>query len=224
MLFRSFTATLTVVDSNSCNARATYSKKIRVGLVPSGGGYASITPCKPGVDFVIDMNFYDSILWDFGDGSKIDRTGLADLNQYKDAKGVLRRNYQYIAGQYEATFLVKNQKSGCIDTIKIPVQMNTDSTHEMKIANVFTPNNDGKNDCFRVFGIAPECEEAEIRIFNRWGERVYYSKNLTDCWNGKVDNTGPELPSGTYFYQLDVLKSPFVPTPKHLAGSINLIR
>ena len=219
-----YTATLTVVDSNSCNARATYSKKIRVGLVPSGGGYASITPCKPGVDFVIDMNFYDSILWDFGDGSKIDRTGLADLNQYKDAKGVLRRNYQYIAGQYEATFLVKNQKSGCIDTIKIPVQMNTDSTHEMKIANVFTPNNDGKNDCFRVFGIAPECEEAEIRIFNRWGERVYYSKNLTDCWNGKVDNSGSELPSGTYFYQLDVLKSPFVPTPKHLAGSINLIR
>ena len=85
-------------------------------------------------------------------------------------------------------------------------------------------NNDGKNDCFRVFGIAPECEEAEIRIFNRWGERVYYSKDLTDCWNGKVDNSGSELPSGTYFYQLDVLKSPFVPTPKHLAGSINLIR
>ena len=219
-----YTVTLTVVDTNSCNARATYSKKIRVSIAPNGACNIKITPCKPGVDFVFDINNYDSIIWDFGDGSKIERTGGVDLKKYFDANGVLKRNYQYFAGQYEAKFVIKNRSSGCTDTLKIPVQVNTDSTHEVKIANVFTPNGDGKNDCFRVFGIAPDCEEAEIRIFNRWGERVYYSKDLSNCWNGKVNNKGPELPSGTYFYQLDIIKSPFMKTPKHVAGSANLIR
>jgi gliding motility-associated-like protein len=195
-----------------------------VGITPNGSGYTNITPCKPGVDFIFDINNYDSIIWNFGDGSKIERTGGVDLKKYFDANGVLKRNYQYFAGQYEAKFVIKNRSSGCTDTLKIPVQVNTDSTHEVKIANVFTPNGDGKNDCFWVFGIAPDCEEAEIRIFNRWGERVYYSKDLSNCWNGKVNNTGPELPSGTYFYQLDIIKSPFMKTPKHVAGSANLIR
>ena len=31
-----YTVTLTVVDTNSCNARATYSKKIRVSIAPNG--------------------------------------------------------------------------------------------------------------------------------------------------------------------------------------------
>lgn len=72
---------------------------------------------------------------------------------------------------------------------------------DLFFANVFTPGiQDGINDTYRIplFGYS----EFEIRIFNRWGERVYYSKNPREEWNGRVNNVGYELPAGTYFYQV----------------------
>ena len=215
---------LTVTDSNSCNATATYEKKVRVTTSPRGAFNTQFTPCKPGVDFILDVFNVDSVIWDFGDGSKIDRTGPLELKTYTVANGTIKRNYQYIAGQYNAVIVIKNTASGCTDTLKKPIQMTSDSTHEVKIANVFTPNNDGKNDCFRVYGIASECEEAELRIFNRYGERIFFTKNLNECWNGRVNNDGPFLPDGTYFYQLNIIKSPFIKSPQLINGSINLIR
>lgn len=89
-------------------------------------------------------------------------------------------------------------------------------------ANVFTPGTaDGFNDTYKVplYGYS----EFELRIFNRWGERIFYTDNPKVEWNGKVMNEGPELPTGTYFYQVrfrpDCEDKPIV-----LNGSINLIR
>jgi gliding motility-associated-like protein len=121
--------------------------------------------------------------------------------------------------------VIKNAASGCSDSLELPLQINSDSTHEVKIANVFTPGNaDGKNDCFRVYGISTSCEEAELRIFNRYGERIFFTKNLDECWNGRVNNNGPILPAGTYFYQLNIVKSPYIPSPKLYNGVIQLVR
>ena len=210
-----YTVKLTVTDSNSCNATATYEKKVKVTLSPKGKVNIKTTPCKPGIEFNLDINNTDSIIWNFGDGSPIERTA---------GNGIVKRNYQYTAGGYTAKFVVLNKYSFCTDTFIIPLQINSDSTHEVKIANVFTPNNDNKNDCFRVYGISSECEEAELRIFNRYGERVFFTKDLNECWNGRVNNTGLELPDATYFYQLNIIKSPFIESPKQYNGSINLLR
>lgn len=211
-----YTVKLTVTDSNSCNATATYSKKVRITLSPKAAISAEFIPCKPGVNLILDITNGDSILWDFGDGTPIQRT---------TGNGVVKRNYQYTAGQYTTKVIIKNASSGCTDSLSLPLQINSDSTHEVKIANVFTPgNNDGKNDCFRVYGISTSCEEAELRIFNRYGERIFFTKNLDECWNGRVNNEGPILPAGTYFYQLDIINSPYIPSPKLYNGVIELIR
>lgn len=207
---------LTVTDSNSCNATATYSKKVRITLSPKVTYRTELIPCKPGIDILLDIANGDSILWNFGDGSAIERTA---------GNGLIKRNYQYAAGQYTAKIVVKNTASGCTDSLSIPMQINSDSTHEVKIANVFTPGNgDGNNDCFRVYGISPSCEKAELRIFNRYGERIFFTKNLGECWNGRVNNDGLILPAGTYFYQLDIIESQYIPSPKKYEGVIHLIR
>jgi gliding motility-associated-like protein len=211
-----FTASLTVTDSNSCNATATYSKKVRITLSPKVGYQTKFTPCKPGVDIILDISNGDSILWNFGDGTPIERT---------TGNGVVTKNYQYAAGQYTAKIVVKNAASGCADSLSIPLQINSDSTHEVKIANAFTPGNaDGKNDCFRVYGISSTCEKAELRIFNRYGERIFFTKDLNECWNGRVNNDGLILPAGTYFYQLDIIESQYIPSPKKYEGVIQLLR
>ncbi|WP_448702659.1 MBG domain-containing protein [Mucilaginibacter sp. AW1-3] len=65
------------------------------------------------------------------------------------------------------------------------------------IPNVFTPNNDGKNDTF----IIPNLNfypDNEITIFNRWGNVVYKKKDYRSEW------TAPGLNEGTYFYILKV--------------------
>lgn len=90
------------------------------------------------------------------------------------------------------------------------------------LANVFTPGSiDGYNDTYKVpvYGY----QSFELKIFNRWGERIFYSENPYYAWNGKVDNTGAELPTGTYFYQFSY-RDYCDKKLKTLNGSINLIR
>ncbi len=50
------------------------------------------------------------------------------------------------------------------------------------IPNAFTPNGDGQNDqiCFNPQDVI----EFHIAIFNRWGERVYESEDVNECWDG----------------------------------------
>ncbi|GAB3244780.1 hypothetical protein GCM10027346_42740 [Hymenobacter seoulensis] len=63
--------------------------------------------------------------------------------------------------------------------------------------NVFTPNQDGKNDAFELPQLPPDyCDQrfARIQIFNRWGQPVYASTARTFRWEG----TGQ--PAGVYYY------------------------
>ncbi len=73
------------------------------------------------------------------------------------------------------------------------------------IPNIITPNNDGLNDRFEV---EMEGEDIyELSIFNRWGERVYYSSVDYEAsspfnWDATVQGNGKSCPPGTYFYIL----------------------
>jgi gliding motility-associated-like protein len=90
------------------------------------------------------------------------------------------------------------------------------------MANVFTPGvNDGFNDYFKVpiYGYS----NFNIRIFNRWGERIFESENPKDEWNGRVFNTGPEVPDGNYFYQI-TYKPECADNVREIEGGITLIR
>jgi gliding motility-associated-like protein len=120
--------------------------------------------------------------------------------------------------------MFKNTATQCKDTINIAISDTSFKPKEILISNVFTPNNDNKNDCFEVFGFSKDCDEAQLLIYNRWGERIFKTSDLSICWNGKVDNIGPELPGGTYFYILKIIKSSNTSLPQQINGSINLIR
>jgi gliding motility-associated-like protein len=108
--------------------------------------------------------------------------------------------------------------TGCKDTVCKPVYVN----QFILLANVFTPGNgDGKNDEFRV----PIAGQSlfELRIYNRYGERVFESSDPGVKWNGKVNNDGAEVPSGTYFYQLTYQFKGKDKINK-VNGSVNVIR
>ena len=67
------------------------------------------------------------------------------------------------------------------------------------IPNLVTPNGDGENDMF-VIPCAVGWPGSSLVVFNRWGSKVFESKNYENDWDGAHD--GQPLPAGTYFYRL----------------------
>ncbi len=50
------------------------------------------------------------------------------------------------------------------------------------VPNSFTPNGDGNNDVFQIYGQG--IKTIDLKIFNRWGELVYQSNNQFEGWDG----------------------------------------
>jgi gliding motility-associated-like protein len=88
------------------------------------------------------------------------------------------------------------------------------------VPSAFTPNNDGKNDCFgvRYWGTV---ETFEFWVFNRWGQVIFYTKNMQDCWNGTFK--GQLQTSGVYVYQIKA-NSICSDVPVYRKGVVALIR
>ena len=67
------------------------------------------------------------------------------------------------------------------------------------IPTAFTPNGDNLNDCFGVKKW-PVTAAYELCIYNRWGQRVFKTTNILECWNGTFN--GVLQPMDAYVYTL----------------------
>ena len=81
---------------------------------------------------------------------------------------------------------------------------------ELLGAEVLTPNNDGKNDCFIIRGINPRSTIRSLQVFDITGNMVFEDDFYENDWCGIADRL---LPRGTYYYMFEtdgtVLKSYF---------------
>ena len=81
-------------------------------------------------------------------------------------------------------YIVKGtNEEGCSSSDSILVDIKAINKSLFLMPSAFTPNNDGKNDCYRAknWGYVTDFE---LSIFNRWGERVFHTSNPTQCWDG----------------------------------------
>lgn len=74
------------------------------------------------------------------------------------------------------------------------------NSRRLYIPTAFTPNHDKVNENFIIIG--DNCfEKAEFAIYNRWGERIFYTENpLADFWDGSFK--GRPAPEGLYHWRL----------------------
>ncbi|MFN5444904.1 MAG: gliding motility-associated C-terminal domain-containing protein, partial [Crocinitomicaceae bacterium] len=86
------------------------------------------------------------------------------------------------------------------------------------VPNAFSPNNDGENDTLYVRG--RPAYQIEFRIYNRWGENVFYSNDLKKGWDGTYK--GEKLPPDVYDYYLIVYCIDDV--KKQIQGNITLLK
>lgn len=68
------------------------------------------------------------------------------------------------------------------------------------VPNSFSPNGDGNNDVFQIYGVG--IKTIDLKIFNRWGELVYESNNQFDGWDGTYK--GVLQQPGVYVYNVYV--------------------
>lgn len=75
-----------------------------------------------------------------------------------------------------------------------------DKVSEIIIPTAFTPNGDGLNDVFSP--VITEAESFEMKIFNRWGELIFFSDSIFVGWDGRYKSGIAQ--SGTYIYQISL--------------------
>lgn len=72
--------------------------------------------------------------------------------------------------------------------------------------NGVTPNGDGKNDIFFLENIE-QYPRNKVTIYNRWGQRLANIDNYDNksrFWSGADEETNADVPSGTYYYIIDL--------------------
>uniref|UniRef100_UPI002D79C452 T9SS type B sorting domain-containing protein n=1 Tax=Salinimicrobium sp. HB62 TaxID=3077781 RepID=UPI002D79C452 len=122
-------------------------------------------------------------------------------------------------GQYSFDYVITNGE--CSSTTTVEVSINDDcvvlpcEVEDIRnsISKAVTPNGDQINDFFEV-GKDLGCGFTyTLKVFNRWGNEVYSSNNYNNNWDGTSSSsvTGDQLPSGTYFYIVEIQQSGFEP-------------
>lgn len=93
-------------------------------------------------------------------------------------------------------------ESGCILQLltTIYVDKDCDSVH---FPTLFSPNNDGINDLFCPLGSC--IESVNYKIYNRWGENIFSSTSVNNCWDGTYK--GEKVNSGVYVYKCSSILS-----------------
>jgi gliding motility-associated-like protein len=176
------TYTLNVSDANGCS----FTKTVSIVNIP--GPNADFTASQQNgsdslnVVFTNQSSFGQNITyyWNFGNGI-LDTT--TNLNFSPDQTF-------YGTNTYTVTLVASNGIPGCNDTTSLLIYI--DITPFIEVPNVFTPNNDGVNEYFTVN--YKGYKDLNMIIFNRWGNKIFETTNLSVGWDGAGAS------EGTYYY------------------------
>jgi gliding motility-associated-like protein len=92
---------------------------------------------------------------------------------------------------------------------------------KLTIPNAFSPNNDGKNDGFKVV-ILGAYQKFSLIIMNRYGQEIFKTDDPNKEWDGKVNNKDEDL--GVYYYMVKVKFDYPGAGEETYKGDISLIR
>jgi gliding motility-associated-like protein len=145
----------------------------------------------------------DLYSWDFGDGGT--SNDVEPTHIYSED------------GFYTVTLIAANQQ-GCIDTATRTNYIEVFDKPILWVPNAFSPNGDGENDVFFVYGSG--YKEMYLTIFDRWGTQMFYSENLKGGWTGSFD--GKEAEAGVYVYYIKTVFNDL--TINTFKGSVTLLR
>jgi len=103
----------------------------------------------------------------------------------------------------EFTLIVTEPKSGCEAESRLYARYEEECTEQaFFLPNIFSPNSDGRNDAALVFAENPS-EFVSLTIFDRWGEKMFFSEELDQGWDGLF--RGEKAMGGVYVMKIDAI-------------------
>jgi gliding motility-associated-like protein len=91
--------------------------------------------------------------------------------------------------------------AGCPDSTSI--EINIEDELIFYVPNVFTPDGNGFNDDFNaIFSSGLDVYDYHMTLFNRWGEVIFESYDVTKGWDGHYGDGGL-VDDGVYIWQLE---------------------
>ena len=167
-----------------CNIKTGFSDWIRVKESPIAG--FDYSPEKPSI-FDPTVSFFDlseradAWQWTFSDESVAFIPSPTHTFQDTGMREVVQVVYH---------------PNGCTDTARALIDVVPEITYFLP--NAFTPNGDARNDLYMGKGLLTGVREFNLKIWSRWGELIFETDDPSEGWNGKMRNTGNDMPFGVY--------------------------
>lgn len=209
-----YTVSLNVVSAQGCVDSMVRPAYISVEEAPIADFSLSNTLVSSQNPIVLITNssqFASNYTWDYGDGSPIDTAA----NPTHD--------FPQNSGQTYEVLLTAFSPSGCSSTFSLFVTSDKLVVEELYyVPNAFTPDDDPFNPVFRpIITSGFDMTSVVFRIYNRWGEMIFESKDPNIGWDGTYNNLPAQ--EGAYTWTLQMLH---IETDKRYTfnGLVNLLR
>jgi gliding motility-associated-like protein len=182
---------LIVSDALSCNGADTAQAFIQVVEPPIADFALTYLPelcqTEAEVSLVFTGDAAESMSWEMGDGSTY--TSFEVQHTFTES------------GVFQITLTVEAPPCpSATYSEALPIELvASDALGALMYPNIFSPNDDGINDClfFLPEGISSEnFSDFSLRVFNRWGTLIHQSEEVAQRWCPR------DLEQGTYYYIL----------------------
>jgi gliding motility-associated-like protein len=207
-------ASFMVTNEFGCKDSVFYENYICIHAIPVASFITNHTEINENdVNFTNNSDGATEFEWFFGDGAS--STEMNPFHYYDAADPV--------QGNYEVTLFAYNDY-GCYDSTSQEITIKDDLL--IFVPNSFTPNGDEFNNTFKpVYGSSFTLVEYDLLIYNRWGEIVFQSMDISFGWDGTIK--GQIAPEGVYIWKLNIKTDDRIiadSNSKQMTGNINLIR
>lgn len=198
------TTPYTVIGTSLANCTGSAIGTVTAYVFPTAAFNDPATLTLSEANILFSNNSTNSIgyVWDFGDTA----TSVEESPQHQYAD----------TGIYVICLKVFSN-GGCLDSVCHDIKIVPDVL--IFIPNSFSPDENGMNDGFGFKGSGVGLG-FEMRIFDRWGEQLFFTTDVNELWQG--DNKGVPCPQDVYVYKI-VLKDS-KGKDKIIFGYVNLIR
>lgn len=197
---------LTIIDSASCNIMSQTDASVEIIGEPD----ASFTVVDTLVELnqEIEINFPNAnnvaaYTWNFGDGTEKEN----DVSPF---------HFFNQEGEFEVCLDVVTS-NGCVNQSCRMIYVNTESG--IGVPNAFSPNSDAANDVLYVRGY--NIEWLNFKLFNRWGELVFETEDLSVGWDGNINGKPHEMDVFAYVLNARLMDGRLI---SNQTGNVTLLR
>ncbi|MCB9195302.1 MAG: gliding motility-associated C-terminal domain-containing protein [Flavobacteriales bacterium] len=144
-----------------------------------------------GSEVILDLSTSGTVIWINGNGEIADTSSAITT---------------VLPSVIPSTYVYEVSIDDCIFTDSVMLIEDTDCDGVTIVNNAFSPNGDGVNDLFIIDASALLSNSNKVTIINRWGDIINEYDNYDNfsiAWDG-TNKSGDPVPSGTYFYVVEI--------------------